>query len=71
MANKAKHAFGARENIVNALAAKKIDAYDIDPVAVKVAKDSIDIAVKAIQEEKDLKKEQAKERRRLARQSKK
>lgn len=43
----------------------------VDEAAVKVAKDSIDIAVKAIQEEKDLKKEQAKERRRLARQSKK
>ena len=43
----------------------------VDDASVKVAKDSIDIAVKAIQEEKELKKEQAKERRRLARQAKK
>lgn len=43
----------------------------VDEAAVKVAKDSIDIAVKAIQEEKELKKEQAKEKRRLARQAKK
>ncbi len=43
----------------------------VDEASVKVAKDSIDIAVKAIQEEKELKKEQAKERRRLARQAKK
>ncbi len=43
----------------------------VDDSAVQVAKDSIDIAVKAIEQEKELKKEQAKERRRLARQAKK
>lgn len=43
----------------------------VDEASVKVAKDSIDIAVKAIEQEKELKKEQAKERRRLARRAKK
>lgn len=43
----------------------------LDEASVKIAKDSIDIAVKAIEQEKELKKEQAKERRRLARKAKK